>query len=109
MNLLRDLPPDAGHEIVESLVETESLRLERIVTRGQTTPAGEWYDQHRPEWVLVLSGRARLAFEDPEETMELGPGDAVLIGAHRRHRVDWVDEREPAVWLALHFLPGRST
>jgi cupin 2 domain-containing protein len=109
MNLLHHLPPDAGQEVFESLVKTGAFRLERIVTRGQTTPAGQWYDQQLPEWVMVLSGRARLVFEEPDETIELGPGDALIIDAHRRHRVDWVDERAPVVWLALHFSHGGST
>jgi cupin 2 domain-containing protein len=109
MNLLHSLPPDAGQEVFEPLVETEAFRFERIVTRGQTTPAGQWYHQERPEWVMVLSGRARLVFEDPVEMIQLGPGDALLIDAHRRHRVDWVDETAPVVWLALHFSHGGST
>lgn len=103
MNLLTSLPRAIDRETVERLIETPALRLERIVTHGQTTPTGEWYDQERPEWVLVLTGRARLRLEEPAETLELGPGDAILIAAHRRHRVDWVDDTAPVVWLALHF------
>jgi cupin 2 domain-containing protein len=108
MNLLHSLPADADQEVCEPLVETDAFRLERIVTRGQTTPADQWYDQPRPEWVMVLSGRARLVFENPDEMIQLGPGDALLIEPHRRHRVDWVDESAPVIWLALHFSRGES-
>jgi len=102
-NLLLDLPAPAAAEVVETLLEARGLRLERIVSFGQATPAGEWYDGETNEWVAVLRGRGRLAFEGEEALVEMGPGDAVLIPAQRRHRVEWTDAREPTVWLALHF------
>lgn len=104
-NLLNQLPPDTGKEIFETLLQTESFVLERIVTRGQITPEGSWYDQSRPEWVFVLSGRAELVFESPDETIPMEAGDAVHIEANRRHRVSWVDEAEPVIWLCLHYSP----
>lgn len=51
----------------------------------------------------MLRGRASLRFEDESEPCVLGPGDYVLILAHRRHRVEWTDPDEPTVWLALHY------
>ena len=101
-NLLRGLPASLPAERVDVLLQTPALRLERIVSTGHVTPAGEWYEQATDEWVTVLHGAARLGFEDAPP-LEMGPGDHVLIAAGRRHRVDWTDPSQPTVWLALHF------
>ena len=53
--------PDAPHreESIESLLEGGRFRVERIVSTGQTTPEGEWYEQETAEWVVLLTGGAR--------------------------------------------------
>lgn len=102
-NLFAGYPADRGREAVEPLVENGRLRLERIVSFGQATPPGEWYDQERDEWVVLLSGEALLAFEGDAEPLRLRPGDHLLIPAHRRHRVVWTAPGAPTVWLALHY------
>lgn len=112
-NLLRDLPPEppspGGEEIFEALLQAPGVKLERIVSHGQATPAGEWYDQAWDEWVMVLAGGARLRVaeggegnDEGEVEYDLGPGDAVLLPAHCRHRVTWTDPERATVWLALH-------
>ena len=101
-HLLRDLPSDLPEELVETLAESGSVRIERIVSTGHASPEGFWYDQPRPEFVLVLQGRARLEFEDGE-SLALEPGAWVDIPAHRRHRVAWTAPDEPTVWLAIHY------
>lgn len=93
----------AGEEAVEILHEAPRLRIERIVSRGHASPEGFWYDQDEEEWVMVLEGRARLVLRDPDESVELGPGDHLRIAAHRRHRVAWTDPERPTVWLAVFF------
>src|SRR5204862_481389 len=40
MNLLRDLPNARAAEITEALAATPGLRIERIVSFGQTSPPG---------------------------------------------------------------------
>ena len=90
-------------EQVDVLVETAACRLERIVSIAHATPAGEWFDQDRDEWVVLLSGSASLRFEDEAAARELAPGDVVEIPAHRRHRVERTDAHTPTVWLALHY------
>jgi cupin 2 domain-containing protein len=90
-------------EVVELLLEREGLRIERIVSTGQTTPEGQWYDQETDEWVLVVAGAARLRIEDENEDRELGEGDWILLPAHCRHRVTWTRAEPPTVWLAVHF------
>ena len=103
MNLLRDLPDAGTAEITEALVARPALRIERIVSLGQASPPGFWYDQDEAEWVLLLVGAARLRFADEPEPRLLGPGDWVEIATHRRHRVEWTDPAQPTVWLAVFY------
>ena len=90
-------------EIFATLLETGRVRLERIISTGQSTPAGEWYDQERNEWVALLSGSAGLLFEGEPEPRVMKPGDYLIIPAHLRHRVEWTDPDHETVWLALHY------
>lgn len=99
-------------EVFEKLLSTSCFTLERIVSTGQSTPPGQWYDQSQDEWVILLSGSAGLSFETDEtektekteKTVQvLHPGDYIYIPAHQRHRVEWTDSSQPTVWLALHY------
>ena len=103
MNLLRDLPDASAAEITEALVARPGLRIERIVSSGQASPPGFWYDQAEGEWVLLLASAARLRFADEAEARLLGPGDWLDIAPHRRHRVDWTDPAAATVWLAVFY------
>lgn len=103
-NLFSDIPAAGAGEIVDMLVQTRTCRLERILSFGQATPPGQWYDQSQDEWVVLLQGRAGLRFEG-EDVLELGPGDYIWIPAHCRHRVEWTYPNGPTVWLALHLTP----
>ena len=100
-NLLASLPQHLDTEQIITLLATENLRIERIVSTGQASPPGFWYDQNEAEWVLLLKGAARLRFADEDADRALGPGDWVHIAAHRRHRVSWTDPLHPTVWLAV--------
>jgi len=102
-NILAELPGDLSQEIFETITESDGVRIERIVSNGQATPQGEWYDQERAEWVLLLAGSAGLLFEGQEQPQRLAPGDHLLIPAGCRHRVAWTDAAVPTVWLAVHF------
>jgi cupin 2 domain-containing protein len=101
-NLFGDLPGDLPEELIEPLVRAGAVRVERIVSRGHASPPGFWYDQPRPEWVVLLAGAARLRFEG-EGPVELRPGDHLSIPAGRRHRVEWTTPDGPTVWLAVHY------
>jgi cupin 2 domain-containing protein len=92
-------------ERFDVLVGQPGCRIERIVSSGQASPPGFWYDQPQDEWVLLLSGTAGLRFEDEADVRQLGPGDWLLVPAHTRHRVEWTDATQPSVWLAVHFPP----
>ena len=103
MNLLSILPDAGSAESFDVLLSRPGLRIERIVSRGQASPAGFWYDQAESEWVLVIAGAARLRFEDEADARLLGPGDWLDIAPHRRHRVDWTDPAAPTIWLAVFY------
>lgn len=102
-NLFDDLPKSADQEALADLVKRPGVRIERIVSTGQASPPGFWYDQAQSEWVAVLAGEARLHFEDEAAARSLRTGDFVDIAAHRRHRVEWTHPTEPTVWLAVHY------
>jgi cupin 2 domain-containing protein len=101
-NLLTNLPAPGAEESFETLLTAAGFRVERIVSQGQASPPGFWYDQPEDEWVLLLAGAARLRF-DGGEPIELKPGEYVHIPAHERHRVDWTDPAHPTVWMAIHY------
>lgn len=105
-NLFFDLPTGnpAGESFTE-LLSTPGLRIARIVSTGQASPPGFWYDQPEGEWVVLLSGSALLRFADEKTPRRLAPGDYVHIPAHCRHRVDATSTTEPSVWLAVHYVP----
>lgn len=102
-NLYASLPAPGNEEEFLELFRRPGLKVERIISTGQASPAGYWYDQTQWEWVVLLSGAARLRFEDEAAARELSPGDCLAIAPHRRHRVDWTAPGECTVWLALHY------
>ncbi|WP_193162541.1 cupin domain-containing protein [Microbulbifer hainanensis] len=101
-NLFSAIPDDLSAEVFEDLVSSQSVRIERIISRGHTTPEQDWYDQDENEWVVVLQGAARILFADGSEE-SLGAGDFVSIPAHSRHRVSWTDPDQITIWLAVFY------
>ncbi|SEA34462.1 cupin domain-containing protein [Paraburkholderia sartisoli] len=101
--------PTGPDERFDTLVDRTGLRIERIVSTGQASPAGFWYDSPNEEWVLLIAGAAALEFETPAESGDIArphmmqPGDYVRIPAHCRHRVAWTHADEPTFWLAVHY------
>jgi cupin 2 domain-containing protein len=106
-NLLDDFPEEFDEEYTENLVDCEGVRIERILSRGHSSPPGFWYDQDEDEWVVLLAGAASLSFEDLEDEIVLRPGDHIRIAAHKKHRVEWTAADEETVWLAV-FFPSRD-
>ena len=102
---LFDLPgSDATTEIFSPLLLHKDLKIERIVSSGQTSPADFWYDQSESEFVVVIAGKATLRFEKPESVIEMAPGDWVDIPPHCRHRVERTQAEPPTIWLAAHYI-----
>ena len=102
MKNLFDLPnPRPNHEQFDDLIPDHGVKIERIISTGQTTPKGEWYDQDHDEWVILIQGQATLEYEKGH-TVSLQSGDHILIPAHQKHRVAHTSTDPPCIWLAVH-------
>ncbi|MBR6789294.1 MAG: cupin domain-containing protein [Oscillospiraceae bacterium] len=99
MNLFEGYSPVSDEEQVDILLENSDIRIERIVSAGQISPPGFWYDQDQDEWVTVLQGEARLTTET--EAIFLKKGDSAFLPAELRHRVDYTSTEPPCIWLCV--------
>ena len=99
-DLLRDLMGDCQEEIFQILVQSGPLRIERIISTGQSSPPRFWYDQHEHEFVLVVQGAAVVAFEDGRQ-VPLQVGGWLHIEPHQKHRVVSTSENPQTIWLAV--------
>ena len=101
-NLPASLPDE---ELFETLLSSDNVLIERIISTGQTTPPGEWYDQEQDEWVILLQGEAELSYADGSR-IKLCSGDYVFIPARQKHRVEYTSSEPPCIWLAVHVNKG---
>ena len=101
-NLYAGIPDTLDEELFAELFRSEQLRIERILSRGQTSPADGWYDQEEHEWVLVLEGCGIIGFSDGRETT-LQKGNYLHIPAHVKHKVTWTDPDTTTVWLCVFY------
>ena len=101
-NIFDSIPEDLESEVFENIIQNGSMRVERIISRGHSTPAGKWYDQTQSEWVLVLKGAATISIEN-EGDHALIAGSYLNIPAHTRHRVKWTTPEIETLWLAIHY------
>jgi cupin 2 domain-containing protein len=101
-NIFDLIPATLKDELFEELISKDSLKIERIVSRGHATPEHEWYDQRSNEWVILLQGEAILSFLN-ENDVRLKAGDYINIPAHKKHKVSWTKPDENTVWLAVHY------
>lgn len=101
-NLFDGIPDSLTEELVTALAQSAHVRIERIVSCGQRSPEGFWYDQCEHEWVIVLKGEALLVFQQGD-SIQMKSGDHVLIPAHKKHRVEWTSPDETTVWLAVFY------
>jgi cupin 2 domain-containing protein len=102
-NLFKNGADPLPQELSSVLAQSPHARVEQIVSDGHASPEGFWYDQEQDEWVLLVSGSATLSIEIKStiETVNLNPGDHLLIPAHRRHRVDSTSPTEKTIWIAI--------
>lgn len=107
-SLFHDLPDECPTEVFEALLRRDDVIIERIVSDGQSTPAGQWYDQDWDEWVVLLQGNAGVLFEGDDEPVSLRPGDYLYIPLHKKHRVEWTDGHGKSIWLAVHIGRGKK-
>jgi len=100
-NIFQDIPHDLTEEIFQELLSAKNIRIERIISKGQTSPKEGWYDQEEHEWVILLQGAATLSFETAD--VKLSKGDYYNIKAHQKHRVTWTKKDEITIWLAIFY------
>lgn len=101
-NLFAALPTDTSCETFDDLLNVPGLRIERIVSHGQASPPGFWYEQDTDEWFIVLQGSAALKVDGRDALVVLKPGDHYWIPAGLRHRVESTAPDGPTIWLAVH-------
>lgn len=101
-NIYAGIPEDLTNEVFERLIQSKAVTIERIVSKGHTSPAAGWYDQEQNEWVIVLRGSASILFEN-EPLVDLKEGGYVNIPAHKKHRVVSTSVNPETVWLAVHY------
>lgn len=102
-NIFIGIPDNLPEEIIEVIAERKDVKIERIVSRGHTSPDDFWYGQDTNEFVFVVSGEALLQFEGKEQLVRMKAGDYRIIPAHERHRVEWTKPDEDTIWLTVHF------
>lgn len=107
-NVFDALPGPGAGEAFDALLTRPGLKIERIVSHGQASPPGFWYDQPQGEWLVLVAGAAALRFADEQAARTLVPGDCLDIAAHRRHRVEWTHPSAPTVWIAVHYGAART-
>lgn len=92
-------------EFFETMLHAQHVRVERIISQGQKSPVGFWYDQHEDEWIVLLQGSAEITTKSENglcTLWHLKAGDSMLLKAHCKHRVEKTSSTPQAVWLALH-------
>ncbi|EPP20617.1 cupin domain-containing protein [Vibrio fluvialis] len=102
MNLFEAIPAELTNEQFTDLLRHRHVRIERILSKGHTSPESGWYDQDEHEWVLVLQGCGAVEFDNGESTT-LNEGDYLNIPAHTRHKVSYTSPDQVTLWLAVFY------
>lgn len=104
-NLFENIFIDKEREEFIDIIESENVRIERIVSNGQCSPEDFWYDQDENEFVLLLEGHAVLEIQEGDELkeVELMKNDYINIKANTRHRVKHTHHTHPTIWLAVFY------
>lgn len=102
-SMLNNIPAELAGEFFETLCSADNLRIERIISRGHSSPEGFWYDQEQSEFVLIVQGSAGIRLKHEDEVVVLQTGDYLDIGARVKHRVEWTDPHGETIWLAVHY------
>ncbi|UOG17579.1 cupin domain-containing protein [Acinetobacter sp. PK01] len=102
VNIFDSLPKDLSVEVSEEIIHALTIRIERIVSKGHSSPDKGWYDQDENEWVMVVEGKAILEFEGGSKR-ELSTGDYINIPAHVKHKVVQTDPNQITIWLAIFY------
>lgn len=55
-NIFNKILSDIGEEVIETIISSKNIRIERIISNGQYSPPDFWYEQDENEWVILLKG-----------------------------------------------------
>lgn len=102
IKLYENIPDYSDEEIIDILHEDDKVKIERIVSYGQQSPDGFWYNQDYNEWVIIISGSAVIEYDDGK-LYNLNTGDNLFIPSHKKHRVKETDKHNKTIWLALFY------
>ncbi|HMQ68139.1 MAG TPA: cupin domain-containing protein [Ignavibacteria bacterium] len=95
-----DLP--GNFELFQPVISDENVSIERIISTGQKTPDGQWLEQDKNEWVILLQGHAEILFEDGDKHIIL-PGHYFFIPGNTKHKITMTSSDPPCIWLAVHY------
>ncbi len=98
MNVFDVKKIDKTKEIVEILKENENVKIEKIISTGQTT---DWMEQEKEEFVMLIQGEAIIEYENKKQ--ELRAGDTVIIKKNEKHRVVYTSENPCCIWLCVFY------
>jgi cupin 2 domain-containing protein len=101
-NIFESIPRNIDAELFEDILKSPNVKIERIISKGQSSPEAGWYDQEENEWVIVIEGKAVLEFEKGG-SITLNKGNYLNIPAHSKHKVSWTDPNQATIWLAIFY------
>jgi hypothetical protein len=83
-NIFAELPQSISDEVFQEIIHGERFRLERIISFGQATPGGQWYDQERDR--CCASRWNLLVWRHHSEWAQSNANQRVLLGHDRTRR-----------------------
>jgi hypothetical protein cdivTM_09823 len=117
---LKDL--SANEEIIKILFKNENVKIEKIISTGQTT---DWQESNKNEFVILVQGNAEIEYYDNricenknfktnenimknlkntnDMKLQLEKGDIILIKKGERHRVSYTSKNPCCVWICIFF------
>lgn len=101
-NIFAEIPDTLPEEVFEKITEGKDFFVERIISDGHISPPNFWYDQETNEFVMLMSGSAKISYDDGN-SFSLSAGDYLIIPAHQKHRVEETDKAQKTIWLAIHY------
>ncbi|MDD2412572.1 MAG: phosphoribosylaminoimidazole carboxylase [Bacteroidales bacterium] len=88
-------------EFFETLFESSKVKIERIISKGNSDDENIWYNQDKDEWVILIQGSASIAFEN-DEIVDLKAGEHLFIPHHKKHRVAKTSAQPECIWIGVH-------
>ena len=103
VNIFSDIPQHLPNEIFQTIINTSSCKIERIISKSHSSPKDFWYNQDQNEWVIILKGQAQIEFEKDKKVVKMKTGDYINLPAHCKHRVKWTHPEKETIWLAVFY------